>query len=164
MSKGVQIAIGACAIAILLGWYATANFEAIGSFRYFQTLEEFQAEGEPGAPARIHGFVSIGSIVRDLNAKQVRFALQNDAPHRGGRAQGALRVVYAGLDTPDLFQDAAEVIVEGKLGDGGEAAVFRADNVLAKCPSKFEAKRAERAPFESPSPSQEPAGVDGEDT
>jgi cytochrome c-type biogenesis protein CcmE len=36
------------------------------------------------------------------------------------------------------------VVVEGHL-DGG--ALFVADNVMAKCPSKFEAKRTERAGF-----------------
>jgi cytochrome c-type biogenesis protein CcmE len=150
MSKGVQIAIGASAIALLLGWYATTGLESIGTFRYFQTLEEFQAEGEYGMPVRIHGFVAPGSIVRDVPAKEVRFAVQNDPPHQAGRSAHVLSVVYAGLETPDLFKDAAEVIVEGKLDGSAGTAIFLADNVLAKCPSKFEAKRAEAAPFEVP--------------
>ena len=50
-------------------------------------------------------------------------------------------MVYASLETPDLFKDGAEVVVEGELAyrDGS----FHADNVLAKCPSKFEAAEAE---------------------
>ena len=163
MSKGAQIAVGASMIALLLGWYATSNFEEIGSFRYFQTLAEFQAEGEPGAPARVHGYVAPGSIARDVEAKQVRFAVQNEPPHRAGAARWVLPVIYAGLDTPDLFKDAAEVIVEGRLDGRGEHAIFRADNVLAKCPSKFEAKRTEVAPFQTRPPAGSSADRPGED-
>ena len=38
----------------------------------------------------------------------------------------------------------SDAVVEGRLGAD---AVFVADNVLAKCPSKFEAKAAEQAAF-----------------
>jgi cytochrome c-type biogenesis protein CcmE len=41
-----------------------------------------------------------------------------------------------------MFKDGAEVVVEGRLD---AQSVFLADNVMAKCPSKFEAKAAERA-------------------
>jgi len=77
----------------------------------------------------------------------VRFAVRNDPPHAGGTARDLLPVVYASLETPDLFQDGAEVVVEGEIEGRGPHAVFRADNVLAKCPSKFEAKRMEAASF-----------------
>jgi cytochrome c-type biogenesis protein CcmE len=49
-------------------------------------------------------------------------------------------VIYAGLETPDLFKDGAEVVVEGRLAAAG---TFHATNVLAKCPSKFEGKQAQ---------------------
>lgn len=139
MSKGVQIAVGALLVAGLLGWYASSRIEG-GSFVYYQTLEEFRAAGDAGA-VRVHGYVAPGSIERDVEAKVVRFAVQNDPPHAGGSAEGALRVVYANLETPDLFKDGAEVVVEGGLQRG--SAEFHATNVLAKCPSKFEAKAAE---------------------
>ncbi len=147
MSKGVQIAIGAAFVALLLGWYATTNLERLGSFTYFQTLEEFRAEGRPGERVRVHGYVADGSIQRDLVGRQVRFAVQNDPPHAGQGAEPVLPVVYSSLETPDLFQDGAEVVVEGRLESAGASALFRADNVLAKCPSKFEAKRMEAASF-----------------
>jgi cytochrome c-type biogenesis protein CcmE len=137
VSKGVQIAVGAGVIALLLGWLAATQIEE-GSFRYFQSLEEFRAAGEPGAPARVHGYVATGSIERDVAAKQVRFAVQGQPPHAGGAADGALPVVFASLETPDLFKDGAEVVVEGRLAADG--STFHASNVLAKCPSKFEGR------------------------
>jgi cytochrome c-type biogenesis protein CcmE len=51
-------------------------------------------------------------------------------------------VEYLSLETPDLFKDGAEVVVEGKLAPSGD---FHATNLLAKCPSKFEAKAREAA-------------------
>lgn len=139
MSKGIQIAVGAVLVTGLLGWYASSRIEG-GSFVYYQTLEEFLAAGDEGA-ARVHGYVALGSIERDVDAKLIRFAVQNDPPHAGGSAQGALRVVYPNLETPDLFKDGAEVVVEGTLVRGN--AEFHATNVLAKCPSKFEARATE---------------------
>jgi cytochrome c-type biogenesis protein CcmE len=146
MSKGLQIAVGAIAVAALLGWYAATNLEEIGTFRYYQTLAEFRAEHAGGAAARVHGYVAPGSIARDVGTRTLRFDVVNDPPHAGGGPGAAvdasaerLSVVYASLETPDMFKDGAEVVIEGRLaGD----SLFVADNVMAKCPSKFEAKAA----------------------
>mgnify|MGYP005852829519 CR=1 FL=1 len=143
MSKGLQIALGGLVVAALLGWYAATNLEQIATFQYFQTLEEFRA-ADVGQAARVHGYVAAGSIVRDMESRTVRFAVVQDPPHAAGAAAGtaadSLPVLYATLDTPDLFKDGAEVVVEGRMGAD---ATFVADNVMAKCPSKFEAKQAE---------------------
>jgi cytochrome c-type biogenesis protein CcmE len=136
MSKGIQIVIGALLVTALLGWYASSRLEDRASFVYYQTLEEFRAAGAVTGPARVHGFVAPGSIERDVAARVVRFRVQNDPPHAGGSSENALAVVYASLETPDLFKDGAEVVVEGEPGAGA----FHATNVLAKCPSKFESK------------------------
>jgi cytochrome c-type biogenesis protein CcmE len=146
MSKGVQIAIGAFAVTLLLAGYAATNLREMGSFRYYQTLGEFLAEGQAGDPARVHGYVATGSILRDVEAKQVSFDVVATAPHAGQESSQRLRVRYASLETPDLFKDGAEVVVEGHLIDSG--GLFHADNVMAKCPSKFEAQlEAEVASF-----------------
>ena len=119
MSKGAQIAVGAAVVAALLGWFAWTQVEG-GTFRYFQDLAEFRAEGTPGRPSRVHGYVANGSIVRDVEAKLVRFSVQNEPPHAGGAAEGLLPVVYTSLETPDLFKDGAEVVVEGQLTRDGD--------------------------------------------
>lgn len=135
MSKGVQIVVGASVVALLLGWYAWSRVEG-GAFVYYQTLGEFHGAAPVGQPVRVHGYVAERSIVRDVAAKRVRFSVQERAPHAGGPAGELLPVVYASLETPDLFKDGAEVVVEGHLGRDG---AFQATNVLAKCPSKFQA-------------------------
>jgi len=156
--KGFQIAAGAAVVALLLGWYGWSQLEAASSYQYFQTLEELHSElAERGAPPpggrslRVHGYVAEGSIVRDVDGRQVHFAVQNDPPHGGAAPGRTLRVRYLSLETPDLFKDGAEVVVEGRLASGGGTGagpatagggewVLVADNVLAKCPSKFEAR------------------------
>ena len=141
MSKGVQIALGALVVAGLVAWLG-ASQSRDAAFSYFQTLSEFRATGAVGEPARVHGFVAPGSIDRDVAGKRVTFKVQEQAPHGGGTAEGALSIEYASLETPDLFKDGAEVVVEGELTPNGD---FHATNLLAKCPSKFEAKAKEAA-------------------
>jgi len=143
ISKGAQIAIGALLVAALLGWYGYSNMGAGATFQYYQTLAELQAAGPPaGQSMRVHGYVATASIERDLATKQVRFAVQNDPPHAGSPAGTTLPVVFQSLETPDLFRDGAEVVVEGRIEGRGDATIFVAQNVLAKCPSKCEAKMA----------------------
>ena len=147
MTKGIQIAMGATAIAGLLGWYGASNLDRAPAFTYFKSLEEFQANSDAtsGARSRIHGYVAEASIRRDIEAMQVRFKVQNTPAHLGRGSGPPLEVVLASLETPDLFKDGAEVVVEGRLvaGDGGP--VFEADKILAKCPSKFEATPTDSA-------------------
>lgn len=140
MSKGVQIAIGASLVALLLGWTLVSRSGREGAFRYFQNLESFLAAAAEsvGRPTRVHGYVVPASIERDLAQREVRFRIQNAPPHAGGLAHAPLSIVFPSLETPDLFKDGAEVVVEGRLEALPPDGVFRADKVMAKCPSKFE--------------------------
>jgi len=140
MSKGVQIALGATVIAVLLGWYATTSLEGEGAYRYFQTLAELRDAGEVKGHVRVHGYVAPGSIERDVSGRSIHFAVQSQPPHQAGLESAPLPVVYASLEVSDMFKDGAEVVVEGKLDQSGAAPVFHATNVLAKCPSKFQAQ------------------------
>ncbi len=153
LSKGAQIAVGALVVAALLSWYGYTNLAEGGTFTYYQTLREFRAAGlpSPDQGLRIHGYVSTGSIERNLDARQVRFSVQNDPPHAAAKdapntQDARLSVVYQSLETPDLFKDGAEVVVEGHVVGQDGKTIFMADNVMAKCPSKFQAKAAGEDP------------------
>ena len=150
MSKGVQIAGGATLIALILGWYAATNLDGGLSFTYYETLAEFlaSAEAHSGDHSRVHGFVSLQPIERDIAALEVRFAVVNEPPLGGGSGTGTpLAVVFHSLETPDLFKEGAEVVLEGRLEHTNSEMVFHADKLFAKCPSKFEAKASETASF-----------------
>lgn len=143
MSKGVQIAVGATLVVILLGWFGWSQVDE-GALVYYKNLDELRASGELDSGARVHGFVVEGSIERDLAAKVVRFRVQSTPEGTAGSGQDTLSVVYTSLETPDLFKGGAEVVVEGRLLGGGRET-FEASHILAKCPSKFEAKATGQA-------------------
>jgi cytochrome c-type biogenesis protein CcmE len=143
MSKGVQIAVGAILVVILLGWFGWSQVEE-GALVYYTNLEELRASGETNSGARVHGFVVEGSIERDISAKVVRFHVRSTQESTGRAGEDALPVVYSSLETPDLFKDGAEVVVEGRLVGSGRGT-FEATHILAKCPSKFEAKGSGQA-------------------
>ena len=154
MSKGFQIAIGATLCAALLTWYGYTNLAGQQTYRYFDTLDEFLASdphSRIGESLRIKGFVTGGSIDRRVDEQQVRFAIQNTPPHAAGTEDATFSVHYLSLETPDLFQDGAEVVVEGHIAGDPSGAVFVADNVLAKCPSKFQAMAEEQGEAEGTS-------------
>jgi cytochrome c-type biogenesis protein CcmE len=137
MSKGIQIALGGLLVVGLLGWYGWKEVRT-GSFVYYRTVDEFRAAPDPGRPVRVHGYVTPGSIQRDVKDTAIRFRIQEKAPHAGGTSQDGMDVLYDSLETPDMFKDGAEVVVEGRLARPN--GVFHATNVLAKCPSKFQAR------------------------
>ena len=137
MSKGVQIALAALSIGAGLALVLTLGSAGEGTFRYYSDVGSFV--NAPSAevanlPARVHGFVVSGSIAKNLDAGHVDFHVSD---HSGdANASRALPVRYLGIDVPDLFKDGAEVVVEGHFASG----TFMAERVMAKCPSKYEAK------------------------
>ena len=124
---------------VLLGITVLGAFIAIGvtmftkSVTYYRTATEVMAS--PGEHVRISGTVVPGTIQTDVAAGTVTFDVTDDTT--------VVTVVFTG-PTPATLQDDGEAVAEGALGTDG---VFHADTLFAKCPSKFEAKTAERAPF-----------------
>ena len=100
--------------------------------QYFLTVSEFwdRAPTLGNRAVRVSGQVIGTSIQVDAQALTVSFQIVDDeaAPDR------PLMVTYSG-PKPDLLREEASAIVEGRLGEDG---VFYADNVLLKCPSRYE--------------------------
>jgi cytochrome c-type biogenesis protein CcmE len=105
-----------------------------GGMVYYLTVSEFMQQADPaGGDYKINGTVSMGSIERMTTGMDVRFVITDGS--------SSLPVAYHGV-IPDTFVDDAAVVVEGRLQDG----TFVAHNLLAKCPSKYEAADGETAP------------------
>ena len=124
------LALIAAAVVFLIVTSMSANAQ------YFYTVEELRAKGQSliDQNVRVSGAVINSSTkfeVRD-NQPYLEFEIA-DAETVG--AQAPLRIVYNG-PKPDLIEEPhAQAIVEGHLGADGS---FHADNLLLKCPSRYE--------------------------
>jgi cytochrome c-type biogenesis protein CcmE len=117
---GVAIA-GAVLYLVLANTGATAE--------YYMTITQLRACSTCSVrTVRVAGVVVAGSIARDTTNQMVQFKISDSKTT-------AMPVVYSGV-VPDIFQSGAQVVVEGKLASNG---VFMAENLLTKCPSKFQA-------------------------
>ena len=124
------LALIAAAVVFLIVTSMSANAQ------YFYTVDELRSKGQGivDQNVRVSGAVINSSTkfeVRD-NQPYLEFEIA-DAEKPG--AQTPLRIVYNG-PKPDLIEEPhAQAIVEGHLGADGN---FHADNLLLKCPSRYE--------------------------
>ena len=121
--------------------------------QYFFTIDELFARGAEayGTPARVAGAVIGDTIEYDAENLTLRFTVahmpaDNDIlEEEGGLAlalnqavndptRARMQVVYYGVK-PDLLQNEAQAIMTGHLGEDG---VFVADELLLKCPTRYD--------------------------
>ena len=115
---------GGAIIVLAVGYLIVSSIGS--STAYYLTVEEVRANGPSEQTVRVAGNV-VGDTI-DWNAKDLmlRFNIAD--------ASGTLAVIYSG-PRPDMLQDEAEAIVEGRYIEGES---FEASNLLLKCPSKYE--------------------------
>ena len=111
--------------------YATAAPEV----EWYKHVDEVLAQPAAwqGKRLQLHGRVVKGSILRRASGAsyEYRFQVENN-----GRTVTAR---HTGL-VPDTFKDEAEVVLKGRLLPDGSFQVAP-DGVMAKCPSKYEARK-----------------------
>lgn len=120
--KHLKFAIGIGVIVAVVGWLAVSGFEQ--NKTYYVTVSELLS-GKGG-----HQRVRVGGVAGSIERRggQVRFKLSQDA--------ASVPVVYVGSDTlPDTFVDGSQAIIEGNYAPSG---VFQAEQVQAKCASKYQ--------------------------
>ncbi len=115
--------------AVVLGFIAIVIAMTLSTGSYWLTVSELQADASryAGEHVRVSGAVVVGSD--DWNAQEVTLRF-NVSDENGAE----LPIVFFG-PRPDNFQRATEAIVEGRLLPDGS---FQADNLLLKCPSRYE--------------------------
>ena len=119
-----KFAIGIGVIVAVVGWLAVSGFEQ--NKTYYVTVSELVSGKSARQRIRVGGVVADGSIER--HGGQVRFRLSQDAV--------SVPVVYVGTDTlPDTFVAGSQAIIEGNYSSDG---VFEAEQVQAKCASKYQ--------------------------
>ena len=123
------------------------------SAEYFMTIDELKAEGAQvtGKSLRVSGAVDGDTIEYDAQSLTLSFEVAHvtgnnaDIEAQGGLAKvlheavvdttrERLQVVYVGAK-PDLLRGEAQAIMVGSISDDG---IFYADELLLKCPTKYE--------------------------
>jgi cytochrome c-type biogenesis protein CcmE len=123
------------------------------SAQYFLTVNEIKAKGNEvlNRDLRISGAVIGDSIEYDTDNLTLTFTIahiagdNDELDAEGGLGvalhnavtdpnRAKLNVVYIG-PKPDLLQNEAQAIMTGRLGEDG---TFYADELLLKCPTKYE--------------------------
>ncbi len=138
------VLLGTMIVLILAGTLSTG--------RYFITVNDLVARSDlVGKTVKVTGAVIGSTIDFDANTKTIHFTMAHitdsaaELEDEGGLAKALheaainpnatrLKVEVPNQAMPDLLKDEAQAIVTGKLGADG---VFRADELLLKCPSKY---------------------------
>jgi cytochrome c-type biogenesis protein CcmE len=122
------VVLGALAVVIALV-ASTMRGSAFVYSKYVDEVANSPAERArwTGRMLRVEGLVAPGSIEHRPGTREFRFRVE--------RNHATLAVYYQGI-VPDTFRDCAGVTVRGVLQPDGS---FRAEEIVAKCPSKYEA-------------------------
>ena len=116
--------IGGTIIVLTVGYLIVSSIG--GSTAYYLTVEEVKAKGPSERAVRVAGTVMGETIEWNAQELVLRFKIADDS--------GNLAVIYHG-PRPDMLRDGAEAVVEGRYTEKGS---FEANNLLLKCPSKYE--------------------------
>jgi len=123
------------------------------SAQYFLTVDELIAKGDTliGRDLRVSGAIIGDNIQYDPQTLELKFTVAHVTGDNaqietdGGLAavlhqavidpnRNHLQVIYVGVK-PDLMRNEAQAIMTGKMGADG---IFHADELLLKCPTKYE--------------------------
>ena len=149
---GGMLILGA---VVFLIWSATTS-----TSEYFLTIDELNAKGSSivDKNLRVSGAVIGDTIQYDASSLTLTFEVAHvsgdnaELETEGGLAEALhqavldpsrsrMTVVYVG-PMPDLLRHEAQAIVTGHLGEDG---IFHADELLLKCPTKYEEAVPEQA-------------------
>lgn len=152
-SRGLPLKFWIGGGAVLAAIVALVIMAMQGTQQYFYSVNEVldPASGAAAKNLRVTGAVIGDTIQVDSKTLQISFEIANvptdEAAIQAGGGLAAvlhaaaidtgarrLRVVYVG-PRPDLLKNEAQAIVVGKLGADG---VFYADELLLKCPTRYE--------------------------
>lgn len=116
------------AIVLGAGGLAYMMFDGFKSETYFYTVDQAVAQGPalPGQVVRLKGIVEPGSVVSEPGKLGTAFRIAEN---------GKSMAVTYDKAMPDTFKEGMEVVVQGEVGKNYTVS---ADEVLVKCPSRYE--------------------------
>jgi len=152
-----KFVIGGLLILAAVGYLIISSTQAAA--QYFLTVDELAAKAASlgNRNVKVSGAVVGETITYDAQTLTLGFTIANvpgdikEIEASGGLAAALeaavmnpdaarMRVVYIG-PKPDLMRDQAQAILTGHLGEDG---IFYADEVLLKCPTRYESELPEQ--------------------
>jgi cytochrome c-type biogenesis protein CcmE len=115
--------LGGAVIIVAVAWLILSSIGS--SSAYYVTVGELMTGSTPNRVVRAAGDVVSQTIDWDPQQMVLRFEIADET--------GTMPVLYKG-PRPDLLEDGAHAVVEGRYGSSG---IFEATAVLLKCPSKY---------------------------
>jgi cytochrome c-type biogenesis protein CcmE len=127
--KSAKIGLTGLVVALAIGGLLYSTLSE--GTEYYKHVDEVMGSPQAwyGKKLQLHGFVVPDSILRSRSSLEYRFKVQSNGQ--------IVNASYSGI-VPDTFKNDAEVVLKGTLSPDGFAVA--PNGVMAKCPSKYEAK------------------------
>ncbi|MDD3731464.1 MAG: cytochrome c maturation protein CcmE [candidate division Zixibacteria bacterium] len=128
----IRLIIGLFVIAVLIIWGASAFFQTTVQY---VTLEQALKSTRT---VQVLGRIDFANTVYNTDSLRLELTIYDDnAPNPSDAS--TLKAVYYGV-VPGNFDQATSVVLKGKANDQG---VFVAEQMLVKCPSKYQGNSKE---------------------
>lgn len=128
MSSTTKFLVGGVVVALVIGLLIATSFS--GSTSDYLTISEVKAlDAEQVRDSRVSGAIVANSVEWNTRELHLTFQIEDET--------GTLPISYHGPQ-PDMLVDAVEAVAIGKYNH--QAGVFEANDLLMKCPSKYEEK------------------------
>jgi cytochrome c-type biogenesis protein CcmE len=128
VSSTMKFVIGGAVVVVVIAVLIATSFS--GSTSDYLTIAEVKAqEPDQNRNSRVAGEIVADSVDWNTRELHLTFEIQDGT--------GTLPVSYHGPQ-PDMLVDAVEAVAIGKYDPA--AQVFEAEELLMKCPSKYEEK------------------------
>ena len=134
-NKGFKIGLTTLVLTLTFGGLLYTTM-AEGT-EYYKHVDEVMAQPDQwyGKKLQLHGFVVPNSIAKKPNSLDYWFQVQSNGQ--------IVTATYTGV-VPDTFKSDSEVVLKGELSTSGFKV--QPNGVMAKCPSKYEAKPGSATP------------------
>jgi cytochrome c-type biogenesis protein CcmE len=129
VTSSAKFIVGGIVVAAVIGLLIATSFS--GSTSDYLTVSEVKALGpEQPRDSRVAGAIVPDSVDWNTRELLLTFVIEDET--------GQLPIAYHGPQ-PDMLVDAVEAVAIGKYDAAGR--VFQAEELLMKCPSKYEEKQ-----------------------
>ena len=137
----IKYIVGGVVIVGLIAYLIISSISSAGA--YYREVGEVLAQRDAlaGKNLRVSGNIVTESVKYDAAKLDLNFVISDPAD-----AAKTLPVYFHGVQPDQITREGASAIVEGSLGSNG---VVNANNLLLKCPSRYEESGMEEIKVEA---------------